>query len=275
MNPNESDDIRRVSLPEKDIVLIGTAHISQESVATVQKWIEEEHPDAVCVELDARRHQALKNAGQWQNLNLFQVFRKGQAPFLLANLILASFQKRMGLQTGVKPGAELAAAAAKAEELGCRLVLADRDLRTTLLRTWRGTGFWKRMRLMAELVFSLFHHEPIDEEELARIRKNDALSILLEEMAAVLPSVKTTLVDERDIFMADQIRNTPGTKVVAVVGAAHVEGIVRHLPQPASSEVLTEINRIPPKALVSRLIPWIIPLLVIGLFVAGFLFGGR
>jgi len=275
MTSTDSTDIRRISLPDKEVVLIGTAHISQESVSAVQKLIEEEHPDAVCVELDEQRYQVLRNEQQWQNLNLFQVIRKGQAPFLMANLVLSSFQKRMGLQTGVKPGAELAAAAAKAEQIGCRLVLADRNLRTTLLRTWRGTGFWKRMRLMTELIVSLFYHEPIDEEELARIRQTDALSVLLEEMASVLPSVKTILVDERDIFMADQIRRAPGSRVVAVVGAAHVPGITHQLPQAAAAEVLTEINRVPPKALVSRLIPWTIPLLVVGLFVAGFFFGGR
>jgi len=271
----ESTDIQRISLSGKDIVLVGTAHISLESVATVQRVIEEEKPDTVCVELDERRYQALKDERRWQNLNLFQVIRKGQAMFLMANLVLASFQKRMGLQTGVKPGAELAAAATRAEEMGCHLVLADRDLRTTLLRTWRGTGFWKRMRLMSELVVSLFYQEPIDEEELARIRQSDALSVLLEEMSSVLPSVKTILVDERDIFMAERIRTAPGEKVVAVVGAAHMGGITRRLPEPAAPEVLTELNRIPPKSLISRVIPWAIPLVVVGLFVAGFFFGGR
>ena len=118
MNIEENTDIHRVTIDNREFVLVGTAHISQESVETVKQVIQEENPDTVCVELDEQRHKALRNPRHWESLNLIQVLKQGQAPFLLANLALASFQKRMGLQTGVKPGAELAAAAAMAEDLG-------------------------------------------------------------------------------------------------------------------------------------------------------------
>ena len=142
--------------------------VNSESGAVVRGQLK--GPDTVCVELDEQRHKALRNPKHWESLNLVQVLRKGQAPFLLANLALAAFQKRMGLHTGVKPGAELAAAAETAEELDKKLCLVDREIRTTLLRAWRKAGFWKKMTLLATLVGSMFESQKIDEEELAKLR---------------------------------------------------------------------------------------------------------
>ncbi len=275
MNNLSPSDIQRINLPEKEIVLVGTAHISQDSVDTVRRVIAEETPDAVCVELDEQRYQSLKNQTQWESLNIIQVIKKGQAPFLMANLALASFQKRMGLQTGVKPGAELAAAAEAAEASNILVHLVDRNIRTTLLRAWRKTGLWKKMNLIATLLASMFESNQIDEKELARLRQSDTLSAMLEEMGTILPSVKTILVDERDIYMAHHIRNTAGDKIVAVVGAAHLPGIMKRLGEETPAAIIDEISRIPEKSTVSKLVPWIIPAVVILLFVIGFFFGDQ
>jgi len=275
MNDPAIDAMPRIFVAGKEIILIGTAHISQESVDTVRRVIAEETPDTVCIELDDQRHQALKDPNRWQSLNLVQVIRKGQAPFLLVNLALASFQKRMGLQTGVKPGAELAAAAEIAEAQGIEVCLVDREIRTTLLRAWRKTGFWKKMNLMATLIASLFENQKLDEAELARLRQTDTLSAMLDEMADVLPSVKTILVDERDIYMAHHLRNAPGSRIVAVVGAAHLPGIQRHLQREIPLEEIREISTIPTKTTLSRFLPWLIPAVVVALFVAGFFLGDR
>ena len=263
----------RIQLPGKEIILIGTAHISQASVDQVRQVIETEQPDAVCVELDAQRLQSLRNRNQWESLNVIQVIKKGQAPFLMTNLALASYQKRMGLQTGVKPGAELAAAADLAEEKQILVALVDRDIRTTLLRAWRKTGLWKKMNLLATLLAGLFEKTEIDEKELERLRQSDTLSAMLEEMGTILPSVKTILVDERDIYMAHHIRNTVGEKIVAVVGAAHLPGISRQLMEEISDATIAEISTIPEKPAVSKIVPWLIPAVVIALFVAGFFLG--
>ncbi len=271
----KTSDIQRLQIGDKEIILVGTAHISQGSVDTVRQVIGDEGPDVVCVELDTQRHEALKDRRRWESLNLVQVLRKGQAPFLLANLALASFQKRMGMHTGVKPGAELAAAAELAQQSGIGLELVDRNIRTTLLRAWRKTGFWKKMQLVATLVASLFEKQELDEEELARLRQSDTLSAMLEEMAEVLPSVKTILVDERDTYMAHHIRQAPGQKVVAVVGAAHLPGIIRNLDKEITPETIAEISTVPEKPLASKVVPWIIPAVVLGLFVFGFFLGDR
>ena len=134
-----------IEIDERQIILIGTAHISQESVDTVISAIDEHQPDTVCVELDEQRYQSLSNQKGWESLNIKEVIKKGQMPFLLTNLALSSYQKKMGLQTGVKPGAELAAAASTAKERGMQVELVDRNIRTTLLRTWRKAGFWNKI----------------------------------------------------------------------------------------------------------------------------------
>ncbi|SHI61173.1 pheromone shutdown-related protein TraB [Malonomonas rubra DSM 5091] len=274
--PDKQNDYTKLYVDDKEIILIGTAHISQESVDTVIGTIDEYLPDAVCVELDHQRYQALINQKGWENLDLKDVIKKKQLPFLLANLALSSYQKRMGLQTGVKPGAELAAAAQTAEERGMEVELVDRNIRTTLLRVWRKTGLWNKMKVMAALLGSIFEKQELDEAELAKLRESDTLSSMLDEMGKLLPSVKQILVDERDEHMAFCIRNAPGEKVLAVVGAAHLPGIVRHLQgEEIEPERIEEITTIPEKTAVSKMIPWLIPSIVIVLFIGGFFFGNR
>ncbi len=227
-------------------------------------------------ELDEQRYQSLFNAKGWDSLNLKDVIKKRQIPFLLTNLALSSYQKRMGLQTGVKPGAELAAAAKTAEERGMVVELIDRNIRTTLLRVWRKTGLWNKTKVMASLFGSIFEKQELNEAELAKLQENDTLSSMLDEMGKLLPSVKQILVDERDTYMAYHIRNAPGEKILAVVGAAHLPGIIRLLQRDnISSDTISEISIIPPKTTFSKAIPWIIPAIVVALFIGGFFFGNR
>ena len=273
---DNSTEATHLLVDDKEIVLIGTAHISQESVNTVVQSIDRIEPDVVCVELDQQRYQSLINEKGWESLNIKELIKKKQVPFLLANLALSSYQKRMGLQTGVKPGAELAAAARAAEEKDLRVELVDRNIRATLLRVWRKTGLWNKIKVLASLFGSLFEKQQLDEQELARLRESDTLSNMLEEMGKLLPSVKQILVDERDTHMAYHIRNAPGEKILAVVGAAHLPGIIRLLSGPEiTRREIDEITRIPEKPLTSRIIPWVIPAVVIALFIGGFFFGER
>lgn len=274
--PDMHNDYTRLQVDDKEFILIGTAHISQESVDTVVRAIDEFLPDAVCVELDPQRFQSLINQKGWESLNLKDVIKKKQLPFLLANLALSSYQKRMGMQTGVKPGAELAMAALTAEERGMEVELVDRNIRTTLLRVWRKTGLWNKTKVMAALFGSLFEKQELDEIELAKLRESDTLSSMLDEMGKLLPSVKQILVDERDVHMAYHIRNAPGEKILAVVGAAHLPGIIKHLQgDEISPETITEITTVPPKTNFSKIVPWLIPSIVLVLFVSGFFFGNR
>ncbi|MCD4687863.1 MAG: TraB/GumN family protein [Desulfuromonadaceae bacterium] len=275
MDTKANSDIYRLKVADKEIVLIGTAHISRDSVDTVRRVIAEEAPDSVCIELDPQRYRSLTDTKAWQSLDLVKAIRQGQGAFLLANLALSAFQKRMGLQTGVKPGAELAAAAEVAKEQGAEICLIDREIRTTLLRAWRKTGLWKKLQVFAALFSGLFESQELDEEQLTALRQGDTLTAMLDEMGDILPSMKTVLVDERDQYMAEHMRQAPGKRLVAVVGAAHVPGIRRRLAEPGDPDCIAELSQIPPKPLLSRILPWVIPAVVLGLFVVGFLFGDR
>lgn len=265
-------DVVRIEQDGREILLVGTAHISQESVETVKRAISEHAPDTVCVELDEQRYKSLKDPRAWQSLDLFQVIRKGQAPFLIANLVLSSYQKRMGLATGVRPGAELAAAALCAEEQGRALVLCDRNIRVTLLRAWRRTSFWRKNMVLSQLLMSVLGsgaQVELNEEEMRRLRQQDVLTSMLDEMAQIMPSVKEVIVDERDTYMAGRIQQAQGQKILAVVGAAHVPGITRKLSQPVPADTLTALDVIPEESLFARALPWLLPAVVVALFVFG------
>ncbi|MFU8802955.1 MAG: TraB/GumN family protein [Bradymonadaceae bacterium] len=272
---DDETDVTRLMVNGKEVVLIGTAHISQESVVTVQRVIEREAPDVVCVELDQERFTAMREEQRWEELDLIQVIKNKQLMFLMARLALGAFQKRMGGYTGVKPGAEMAAAIDIARDNDMELVLCDRNVRITLLRAWRTTPFWRRTTVVASLFGGVFAKQEISEEELAHLRQSQNISAVLDELGQVLPSVKSVLVDERDVFMAHQLQIAPGKKIVAVVGAAHVPGIIKNLQDPITDEAIEAISEIPPRTTLSRMLPWLIPLIVLTIFTLGFFYGDR
>ncbi|MFP4598851.1 MAG: TraB/GumN family protein [Persicimonas sp.] len=266
-------DITRLMLGDTELVLIGTAHISQESVDTVIQVIEKEQPDAVAVELDSERFTSLQKETSWEELDLIEVIKNKKLTFLLARLALTAFQKRMGGYTGVKPGAEMSAAIDAAHEGGMAVELIDRNIRTTLLRAWRTTPWWKRAELAMMLMLGVFQKGEVSEEELSDLREMQNISVILDQLGEALPDVKSVLVDERDTFMAYKLQHIDAKKVVAVVGAAHKPGILRQIRDDIADEEIERVSTIPPKPGFSKMLPWILPALVIGLFVWGFFNG--
>ena len=215
---NENADIYRIRKDDREIILIGTAHISQASKELVRETIEAETPDTVCVELDEGRLNSIKDPDRWKKMDLKQVIKKKQLATLIANLVLGSYQKRMGAQTGVKPGSELKEAVEVAERQNSNLVLADRDIKITLKRTWACTPWYRKLNLLAGLFASIFDKTEVSEEELAKIKEQDALSSMMQDFGKSFPEVKQVLIDERDQFLASKIKNAPGKKIIAVVG---------------------------------------------------------
>ena len=262
-----SANVHEIVLEEKQILLIGTAHISQSSVDEVNHVIEQEKPDTVCIELCASRYQAMMDKDQWKNMDIFKVVREGKSFLLFANLIMTAFQKRLGSQLGVKPGAEMLAAAQASERVNAELVLADRDVKITLQRTWRGMPFWGRMKVMSQLLASLFIREEISKEEIEKLKESDALSEAMEMLADQSPEMKRILIDERDQFMAEKIRQSPGKRIVAVVGAGHVKGLTAELERDHN---LAELETVPPTGKLGKWLKWGIPALIIGLIGYGF-----
>jgi pheromone shutdown-related protein TraB len=256
------DDVTLIRLPDRTVLVIGTAHISKQSSDLVEKIITGEKPDTVCIELDEKRYEALSRKQQWENLDLKQVIRSKQLSTLLVNLILAAYQKKLGGQLGIMPGMELLTAARVAEQNGIGMELCDREVRVTLRRVWHATSIWKKGYLLATLFASLFDKTELDEEKLAELRKKDVLSELMNEIGALMPDTKKALIDERDIYMAEKIKTAPGRRIVAVVGAGHMEGIARAVLED-NSGLMEELDRVPPVGRGWKIVGWAIPAAII------------
>lgn len=261
------DCVTHLSYQGRDLYLVGTAHVSKRSVEDVRSVIAELRPDTVCVELDATRHQALTDPSRWRNLDVFQVIRERKVLYLLTSLALSGFQRRLGEKLGVRPGAEMLAATQQAERVGAELVLADRDIQATLKRTWAALSFWDRLQLLGTLAASMFARGDITEEQVEAMKDKDTIGELVREFAEVMPRLQRPLIDERDRYLISAVREAPGQRVVAVVGAGHVGGMVRYLEEPVDREALAQI---PSPTLVSKLIKWIIPIVVLAAFYRGY-----
>ncbi|MDJ0838595.1 MAG: TraB/GumN family protein [Acidobacteriota bacterium] len=258
-----SENVVTLEKGDKTFYIVGTAHISQKSVEEVGQVIDEVKPDTVCVELCQTRYESLTQEDQWKKLNIIQVIKQGKALMLLANLALSAFQRKMGKDLGVKPGSELLEGVKKAEENDAKLVLADRDIQTTLKRTWANLSFWKKFLVMGGLMESVIFKEKISEEELESLKEGDQLSEMMEEFAKAMPEVKEPLIDERDQYLTAKIREAEGEKIVAVVGAGHVKGMVKHFDAEIDTEKISVIP--PPKKWVKSL-KWVIPIFILSLF---------
>jgi pheromone shutdown-related protein TraB len=268
---NDSSDIHRLDIDGKEIVLIGTAHVSKESAELVESVIEEERPDTVCVELCNSRYEAIMDRAKWRETDIFSTIREKRSSLLLFQLLMASLQRKLADKFHIKPGEEMLRAAKKAEEIGAKLVLADRDIRVTLNRTWRKMRFLSKMKLLFEVPMALFSTEEMDVEEIEKMKQKDVLELAMSTFGKKMPDVKATLIDERDMFLAHSIRNAPGSRIVAVVGAGHVSGILRNL----ENEIdVASINEIPPKSNIGRVLAWGIVALVVGIIVGGFFRSG-
>jgi pheromone shutdown-related protein TraB len=267
-NPN----LTHLKFKEKDIILVGTAHVSKESARLVQSVIEEETPDTVCVELCQSRFQAIQQKDRWQDTDIVKVIKEKKSFLLLSNLLLASFQKRIAKQFDVKPGEEMIAAINSAESTGAQIHLADREIRTTLSRTWRVMGFWSKIKLIFQITLSLGQLDEIKEEDIEKMKQQDVLETLLAEVGKSLPALKSILIDERDQYLAEKIRTAPGNKIVAVVGAGHIPGIQKYWDSDIDTGALEQI---PPKGKSIGILKWLIPMAIVVLFIAGFFYGGK
>jgi pheromone shutdown-related protein TraB len=270
-NAVDNENVQRLTLDGREIILIGTAHVSRESADLVIKVISEERPDVVCVELCKARLDAIRQRDKWHETDIVKVIREKRASLLLSQLLMVSFQKKIAQKFNIKPGEEMIRAVGKAEEIGAEVVLADREVRITLLRAWRMMSFWSKMKVVPELILSLFIPEEITEEDIEKLKRHDMLEVALRTVGEKLPDLKTTLIDERDQYLAHTIGHAPGRKIVAVVGAGHVPGIVKNLGVDIDIE---KINQIPPPSLWSKLAGWVFSGAIIGLFVAGFFYSG-
>lgn len=261
----------KVELEGKTIYIVGTAHVSAQSVQDVRAAVAAVRPDTIAIELCEPRYQGLVKKNAWRNTNIFQVVKQGKAMFLLAQLVMQSFYRRLGKQLEVEPGAEMLAGAACAEETGAKLELIDRRIDITLKRVWRHLGFWHRMKLAGVLVEAMFSSEEIEGKDIEALKKQDQLEALMGEMGKAFPEIKKRLIDERDVYLAQKLRLSPGERIVAVVGAGHVPGMLKAIQQ---AMPLAELESLPAPSRWSKAWPWLIPAGVLALIAWGFFQGG-
>jgi pheromone shutdown-related protein TraB len=265
--------------------LIGTAHVSRASAEAVWNMASSGEFDVIAVELCPARYDALTAERNWTDLNLYDIVRKGKAGLVMANLALSAYQRRIAEQFGIEPGAEMRAAAKAAKQRNVPLQLIDRDLATTLRRSYVRVPWYKRIYLMTGLAYGMVSSEEIDEEAIERLKEGDILESTFTEFAAQSPELFEALIAERDRYMAARLRQEnihdasastpPGNasrNVLVVIGAGHMEGMARHLleSQEEPSGVRAELDTIPPSATWPRIIPWAIMFLVLGGFALGF-----
>ena len=257
-------------------VLLGTAHVSRASVDAVTEMAGSGRFDGIAVELCPARHQALTKQQQWKDMDLYRIIREKKAGLVMANLALGAYQRRIAEQFGIEPGAELKAAADAAVEHGIPLQLIDRDLATTLKRSYRAVPWYKRMMLTTGLIMSTVSSDEIDEEQIEKLKEGDILESTFTEFAEQSPELYEALIAERDRFMAARLRqenqDNAGKRILVVVGAGHLEGLAKYLGNDLE-DPKTEVESLsvqPPPNRWLKFVPWIIAALVLTGFLIGF-----
>jgi len=232
---------------EKEVVLVGTAHISKESMELVKTTIEEENPDVIGVELDRDRLEQLLSGKKWQETNLVEIIRTGKTYLFLLNIFLSNMQRQIGKQIGIQPGAEMLTALKLAQEKQVPIHLLDRDVKITLKKAFSEMSLSEKVKLGVSFVGGFFGAgEKITVEKIEELKKEDLINNLMKELGKQFPSIKRVLVDERDLYISEMIKHSPGKKIVAVVGAGHLEGIITHLNSDKKID-LNILNKIPQK----------------------------
>lgn len=242
--------------------LLGTAHIATSSVEAVRDQIAEYQPDIVAVELCQSRHDTLVMDRRLDKEGLLKVIKEGKAPMVLLQSMLSAEQRKLGLDEGQQPGAELLAAVQAANEAGCEVALVDRDIQTTLRRAWKRMKIKEKWNLLKSLLEDEEDDEELDVNEL--LADTDLLSSMMDELKGFSPGAGEVLIDERDAYISAKLAALDGEKrVLAVLGAGHLRGVEEHLKRESDSIETTTLEEIPRSSVIRRVLPWAFPLIMI------------
>lgn len=262
-------NIEKITIKDKNIILVGTAHISKDSIAQVKETIEKEKPDTVCIELCKSRYDAITKRKRWEDTKITDIIKKNKTYLFLSNLLLAGFEKKMGKEVNVKPGSEMIEAIKIAKKHKIKIDLADRDIQITLKRAWIIMSFKEKLKLLAGLIEGIFFtDESIDKKDIEKLKEKDILNQMLKELGKQIPNAKKVLIDERDAYIAQKINDSKGKKIVAVVGAGHIEGIKKQIKRNID---LKSLEKIPKKRSMTKYIAWSVPLIFLALIIYGFI----
>ncbi|MBN2695274.1 TraB/GumN family protein [bacterium] len=268
---NYADNVDKIVFENgKELYLIGTAHVSAKSVELVESVIRDIKPDMIAVELDEQRFESIKNENRYENIDIIKIIKDKQIFFFIGQLILSVFQKKVSQKTNSKPGEEFIKAIDLAVELDSKVSLIDRNIGVTLKRAWRINDFKGKMKIIGSLLFGSSKSSSVEAEDIEKLKSMDALSDMIKEMGKEMPLVKQVIIDERDLYLTGKLQKNLGDKTVAVVGAGHVPGMLEYLKTDVTESKLEEISVVPKSGWISKTLPWIIPTIVVALFVVGF-----
>lgn len=213
----------------KNLYLIGTSHIAKESIQQVNATILSIKPAVIAVELDVKRLPAL--FAKKTSIKLSDIFKIGIKAYLFGK-ITAAIEKKLGKLVGIAPGSEMKAAIMLARKHNIKLALIDQDIEITLKRLSKSITWKEKLRFIKELISAVFKRKQIP-FDITKVPPAKIIHKLTEEVKKKYPSIHQILIQERDLYMAKVLKKIladhPGEKVVAVVGAGHVNGILQNL----------------------------------------------
>ncbi len=271
--------MERVRIGGTEVVLLGTAHVSKNSADAVSHLLSKEHFDCIAIELDEARHKALIDPDSYKRMDLIQVFKSGRAMLVAANLALSAYQRRLAEQQGIEPGAEMLRAHTEAQQRFLPLELIDRDVGITLNRCRAALGFWGGSKLITSSLLSTLSDDEIEPEEIEKLKQGDILKATFGDFASDSPELYQALIAERDRYMVARIHQiikaSSTRRMLVVIGAGHLTGMVQALQMPARSDIelertLSELNAKPKPSMWPKLFGLAITAVLIGGMVYGF-----
>ena len=271
-----SEPLAMVERPDVRFTILGTAHVSRTSAEEVERLISSGEFDAVAIELDPSRHQALTDPDRWAKLDLFKVLREGKAGMVAANLALGAFQQRLADQLGIEPGQEMRVAIRTADDHQLPLLLIDRDIGITLRRVYRNVPWWQRFGLLGGLLASVLSRQEITEAEIEKLKEGDMLEATFTEFAESSSAMYQPLISERDSYMVAKLEQATASgdfkRVLVVIGAGHLKGL-RGLLERGDGDpggTIQSLDAVPAPSRWRRVVPWVIVALILFGFVVGF-----
>ena len=251
----------------ENLRLLGTAHVATSSVEAVRQQIDAYQPDVVAVELCQSRHDTLVSDRRLDKEGLLKVIKEGKAPMVLLQSMLSAEQRKLGINEGQQPGAELLAAVQAANAVGCEVALVDRDIQTTLRRAWKRMRLREKWRLLSSLLADEDDDEEIDVDQL--LQDSDLLSSMMEELKGFSPGAGEVLIDERDTYIAAKLNALDENKrILAVLGAGHLNGVAQKIGDAPNSIESKHLEELPSPSVMRRFLPWAFPLVMIGVLAA-------
>ena len=267
------ENVERIKLKDREIILIGTAHVSKSSQKLVEETIEKEKPDTVGIELCAQRYKTVTDKNSWKNMKISKVIKENKTFLLLSSLLLSSFQRKIGDRIGIEPGSEMISATAVAKKNNIEIELLDRNIQITLKRAWANLSFFTKFRMIYNLIIGFFVADEIDEKAIEKMKDKNIMNEMMAELSREFPQIKKTLIDERDKYLATNIINSKSKKMVAVLGAGHIDGVMSYIRNHKTYN-LKKLETIPKKFPIGKVIGYTIPLLFVSLVIYGFYTSG-